>query len=36
MECNIREWKIEDKNRLTEMLNNEIILINLRDGNIEQ
>lgn len=32
MECNIREWKIEDKNRLAEMLNNKKILNNLRDG----
>ncbi len=32
MDCVIREWRIEDKNSLAEMLNNKNILDNLRDG----
>ena len=32
MQCNIREWRIEDKSRLAELLNNKKILNNLRDG----
>lgn len=32
MDCKIREWKMEDAAGLAEMLNNEKILNNLRDG----
>lgn len=32
MDCVIREWKLEDKDKLAEMLNNKNILNNLRDG----
>ncbi|MEG0377541.1 MAG: GNAT family protein [Eubacterium sp.] len=32
MECKIRQWKIEDAEKLAEMLNNKKILDNLRDG----
>lgn len=32
MNCAIREWRIEDKKHLAEMLNNKNILNNLRDG----
>ena len=32
MDCIIREWRMEDKNNLAAMLNNENILNNLRDG----
>lgn len=32
MECAIRKWNIEDAGSLAEMLNNEKILDNLRDG----
>lgn len=30
--CAIREWKIEDKERLAQMLNNKNVLKNLREG----
>ncbi|TLD00042.1 GNAT family N-acetyltransferase [Robinsoniella peoriensis] len=32
MDCDIREWRIEDKYNLAEILNNKNILNNLRDG----
>lgn len=32
MDCTIREWRLEDKNDLSAMLNNKNILNNLRDG----
>ena len=32
MKCTIRPWKIEDAERLSQMLNNKNILNNLRDG----
>ena len=32
MDCEIREWKIEDKTDLAHNLNNVNILNNLRDG----
>ncbi len=32
MDCIIREWRIDDKDQLAEMLNNKSILNNLRDG----
>lgn len=32
MECRLREWRIEDKGALAELLNNKNILDNLRDG----
>jgi ribosomal-protein-alanine N-acetyltransferase len=32
MNCIIREWKIEDKHKLSELLNNKKIQNNLRDG----
>ena len=32
MECDIRHWRIDDAERLAEMLNNRKILDNLRDG----
>ena len=32
MECRIREWRIEDKEALAELLSNKKILDNLRDG----
>ncbi|WP_346911216.1 GNAT family N-acetyltransferase [Faecalicatena orotica] len=32
MDCIIREWKIEDKHKLSELLNNKKIQNNLRDG----
>lgn len=32
MKCIIREWKIEDADALSQMLNNKNILNNLRDG----
>lgn len=32
MDCTIRQWKMEDKFQLTELLNNKKILDNLRDG----
>ena len=32
LNCEIREWKLEDSVRLAEMLNNRKILDNLRDG----
>lgn len=32
MECNIRNWKIEDAYNLAEVLNNKKVLDNLRDG----
>ncbi|MCI8387841.1 MAG: GNAT family N-acetyltransferase [Clostridiales bacterium] len=32
MECVLREWKIDDKYELAELLNNKKILDNLRDG----
>lgn len=32
MECTIRQWRLSDKERLVEMLNNKKILDNLRDG----
>lgn len=32
MECVIREWRVEDKDNLAEMLNNKNIQNNLRDG----
>lgn len=32
MNCVIREWRLEDKNDLADLLNNQKILNNLRDG----
>ena len=32
MECQIRQWRIEDKVQLAHILNNKKILMNLRDG----
>lgn len=32
MDCVLREWKIGDKNKLAELLNNKKITNNLRDG----
>ncbi|MBS6464228.1 MAG: GNAT family N-acetyltransferase [Firmicutes bacterium] len=32
MECTLRAWKPEDKEKLAELLNNQNILNNLRDG----
>lgn len=32
MECTVREWKLSDAVHLAEMLNNQKILSNLRDG----
>ena len=32
MECNIREWRLEDKFDLAKALNNKKVLDNLRDG----
>lgn len=32
MDCVLREWRMEDKDRLAETLNNKHILDNLRDG----
>ena len=32
MDCVIREWRIEDKEYLVDILNNEKVLDNLRDG----
>ncbi len=32
MECNLRKWRMEDKEELARLLNNPKILQNLRDG----
>ncbi len=32
MECELREWRMEDKEALAALLNNKKILDNLRDG----
>ncbi|MCI8436198.1 MAG: GNAT family N-acetyltransferase, partial [Lawsonibacter sp.] len=32
MDCMIRKWRISDRERLAEMLNNPKVLDNLRDG----